>query len=83
MNLLLNGATIPFAPTRALRGSWGDTRPSIAERYANRDAFLEKVRTAAIALKDARYLLESDIEEVVAASGRRYDEFVQLQSPLP
>jgi hypothetical protein len=83
MNLLLNGATIPFAPTRALRESWGDARPSIEERYANRDAFLERVRTAAIALKDAGYLLESDIEEVVAASARRYDEFIQLQSPLP
>ncbi len=83
MNLLLNGATIPFAPTRDARASWGDARPSIEERYASRDAFLDSVRAAATSLSDAGYLLKSDIEEVVAASGLRYDEFVQLGSPLP
>jgi hypothetical protein len=83
MNLLLNGATIPFAPTRELRAAWRDERPSIQERYASREAFLQEVRAAAERLAAARYLLESDIDEVVAASARRYDEFVQLQSPLP
>jgi hypothetical protein len=83
MNLLLNGATIPFATTRVLRETWGDARPSIEERYASREAFLARVRVAATSLSQTRYLLESDIDEVVAASARRYDEFVQLQSPLP
>jgi hypothetical protein len=83
MNLLLNGATIPFAPTRELRAAWGDDRPSIEERYASREVFLQEVRAAARALSAARYLLESDIDEVVAASARRYDEFIQLRSPLP
>ena len=68
MNLLLNGATIPFAPTRDPRAAWGDARPSIEERYASRDAFLDSVRAAATSLSDAGYLLKSDIEEVVAAS---------------
>jgi hypothetical protein len=83
MNLLLNGATIPFAATRERRAAWGDARSSIEERYASREAFLDRVRAAATSLSESRYLLQSDIDEVVATSARRYDEFVQLQSPLP
>jgi hypothetical protein len=83
MNLLLNGATIPFAATRELREAWGDFRPSIEERYASRDVFLANVRAAATSLAESGYLLRSDIDAVVDASGRRYDEFVQLRSSLP
>jgi len=83
MNLLLNGATIPFAPTAALREAWNDARPSIEERYASRELFLEQVRAAALALAEAGDLLEADIDDVVATSARRYDEFIQLRSPLP
>ena len=83
MNLLLNGATIPFAATRQLREAWGDRRPSIEERYPSRDAYLSQVRAAADSLAAAGYLLQTDIEEVLSSSARRYDEFIQLQSPLP
>ncbi|MBV9577530.1 MAG: hypothetical protein JO057_02950 [Chloroflexi bacterium] len=83
MNLLLNGATIPFAPTRALRAAWRDARPSIEERYPSRESYLSQVRAAATSLAAARYLLESDIDEILATSARRCDEFIQLQSPLP
>jgi hypothetical protein len=83
MNLLLNGATIPFAATAAQRELWRDTRPSIEERYASREAFLAEVRTVASSLVEACYLLKSDIDAVLATSARRYDEFTRLQSPLP
>jgi hypothetical protein len=42
----LLGSYIPFAATRAARQP-GDPRPSIEERYADRAAYLQKIRTAA------------------------------------
>jgi Alpha/beta hydrolase domain len=83
MNLLLNGSTIPFARTRAEREATGDARLSIEERYPSREAFLDLVRASAVALARTGYLLDSDVESIVAASARRYAEFMQLESPLP
>jgi hypothetical protein len=83
MNLLLNGATIPFAPTATLRKSWSDGRPAIEERYPGREAFLARVRASASDLAAGRFLLHSDIDDVVGTAGRRYDEFIQQQSPFP
>jgi hypothetical protein len=83
MNLLLNGATIPFARHPGDRQVTGDPRSSIAERYASREAFVTAVRRSAAQLVAERYLLEGDVERIVDASGRRYDEFMQLESPLP
>ncbi len=51
----------------------GDPRPSLAERYANRDAYLDQVRKAALSLADERYLLDEDVELVVENCARRYD----------
>jgi len=36
----LQGSFIPFAATRAERLATGDTRPSIEERYPNKDAYV-------------------------------------------
>jgi hypothetical protein len=83
MNLLLNGATIPFAPTPAECQSWADPRPSIAERYPSREAFLAQVEQAAADLANEGYLLAFDVDEIVGASARRWDEFTPLRSPLP
>jgi Alpha/beta hydrolase domain len=77
------GSTIPFPRTPEERIARDDPRPSIAERYASRDAYLERVRTAAMRLVEQRYLIESDVEEIVDASGRRYDEFLRLDSLTP
>jgi hypothetical protein len=84
-NLLVRaiGSTIPFPRTPAERIARNDPRPSIAERYASRDAYLERVRAAATRLVRQRYLIESDVEDIVAASGRRYDEFLRLDSLSP
>jgi hypothetical protein len=41
----LTGSTVPFAATKEEREARGDPRPSIAERYASRDVYLEQVHT--------------------------------------
>lgn len=83
MNLLLNGATIPFAPTAHKRQVAGDPRPSIEERYPSRAVFLDRVRQSALSLADQGYVLESDVQAIVDASGRRYDELMQLERVVP
>ena len=71
--LYFAGATLPFAKTRAARARSGDPRPSIEERYASREAYLERVRKAALELVAARYLLEEDVELSVTLAARTWD----------
>ena len=78
-----SGSTIPFARTQQERLAGGDPRPSIEERYASRELFLERVRSAALALVDERYLLGADVDALVEASAQRYDELMRLNSPTP
>lgn len=73
--LFLAGATLPFPRTAAERQTRGDPRPAIAERYASKEGYLERVRACAEGLVRQRYLVEDDIEPIVAASARRWDEF--------
>jgi len=67
------GSTLAFAPTREAREQRGDPRPSIAERYASREAYLAAVRAAAEALVAARHALAEDVEGMVERGGRRWD----------
>lgn len=69
------GATYPFPRTGAERTDAGDPRPPIAERYANRQAYLAQVRAAAEALVAERLLLDEDVERMVAEAGVKYDAF--------
>ena len=71
------GTPLPFAPSRAAREASGDPRPSIAERYASRKAYLDKVREAAQKLVAARHLLAEDAEAVVERAGRCWDLLVE------
>ena len=75
----LMGATIPFAATRDQRAATGDPRPSIAERYAGKPAYLEQVRREARGLVDAGYLLAEDLEFVIDQASRRYDLLAPAQ----
>jgi hypothetical protein len=68
----MNGLTLFFAPDAETRRRSGDPRPSIAERYASEADYRAKVRAAALALVRERYLLEEDIEMVVASAIERY-----------
>ena len=71
--LSMQGFSTLFSETRAARQATGDSRPSIEERYLDRDVYLRQVREAAQRLVDERYLLEEDIEIVVSACADRYD----------
>jgi hypothetical protein len=75
--LMFAGSTLPFARTRAEREAAGDPRPSIAERYASRAEYLERVTQAARALVGDGYLLEGDIALSVAAAARLWDHFTR------
>ena len=72
------GSTVPLARTAAAREAASDPRPSIAERYGNRETYLAEVRAAAQRLVDTRYLLADDVELCVALAGDRYDAVVGL-----
>ena len=71
--LVNTGSTIPFAATRALREADDDPRPSLEERYATREDYLEQVTAAATALVAQGYLLEEDLDTVAADAGRQFD----------
>ena len=67
------GSSVPFAKDAAARKAAGDPRPSIAERYADRDDYLAKVRRAAEALVEQRWLLARDVDLCVEIAAERYD----------
>jgi hypothetical protein len=69
------GLTLPFSGTEAERQAADDPRPSIAARYASKEAYLEQVRQAARRLVQGRWMLEEDVEPVVERAGRRWDLF--------
>jgi hypothetical protein len=60
------GSYIPFATTRGAREAAGDSRLSIEERYRGLDDYLQQIRSAAMELIRDRYLLEEDLENVLA-----------------
>lgn len=67
------GSFLPFAGTAAEREASGDPRPSLAERYESRTAFLEATRSTAMALIDQRLLLKRDMPGLLGRAGRAYD----------
>jgi hypothetical protein len=71
----LFGSTLVFPRDGAQRISSGDPRRSIHERYASRDEYLQKVRSAALELVAARLLLEEDIERCLQIAEAKWDAF--------
>jgi len=67
------GSTLPFARTRAERERNGDPRPSIEERYATREAYLNHVRAATQSLIAARHVLAEDLDAILERAAKRYD----------
>ena len=67
------GSALPFAETEEARAAQGDPRPSIEARYPSREAYLDAVRAAAVALQEERLLLAEDVERCVATAGKRWD----------
>ena len=62
----LQGSFVPFAATKQERLDAGDSRPSIEERYPNKDAYVAKVKQATASLVGHRLLLPADAARLVA-----------------
>jgi hypothetical protein len=78
------GSTLPFAATYEERRSADghvDPRPSIGERYRDRDDYLARVRAAAESLAAQRYVLVEDVDLLVQTAGKRYDAFAAIEVP--
>jgi hypothetical protein len=77
------GTSLPFTQTPAERQATGDPRPSVAERYASREEYLDRVRSAAEALAAQRYLVEEDVDVAVEIAARHYDLLVaRVEAPV-
>lgn len=72
----LLGSFVPFGETEAERIAINDPRPSVAERYASRDEYLDRMRDAARALVDERFLLPADVSELLQYTGTIWDSVV-------
>ena len=68
----MSGLTLFFAADEQQRKRSADPRPSIAQRYTSPDDYEAQVRQVAKQLSNERYLLEQDIDAVVAAALERY-----------
>jgi Alpha/beta hydrolase domain len=62
----LLGSYIPLAATRTGRETAGDPRPSVEERYHGADDYLQRIQTAAMELIRNRFMLQEDLEGVLA-----------------
>jgi hypothetical protein len=71
----MQGSTLPFCRTPEERERVGDPRPSIAERYRNREDYLGRIRAASERLVQERYLLPEDVDLIQELAGARYDTF--------
>ncbi len=69
----LLGSYIPFPATAAARTAAKDPRAAIAERYASKQAYLDKIRAAADKLVADRFLLADDLPAVLDRAGRHWD----------
>ena len=63
-----NGQKLDFAKTKAARLASGDPRPSLEERYADHATYVGLVSRAAQALKEQRFLLEEDVQAIIATA---------------
>jgi hypothetical protein len=69
----MQGSFIPFPKTKAERAEKGDPRPSIEERYASRQQYLDKIEAAARGLVSSGFLLAGDVPKVVERSAAEWD----------
>jgi alpha/beta hydrolase family protein len=67
------GSYIPFARTRADRERANDPRPSIEERYRNRDEYVGRFAAATVDLVERGYLLQEDVADLLKHAVEHYD----------
>ena len=73
------GSYIPFARTKADRDRTADPRPSIEERYRNRDEYVGRFAASALALVDRGYLLPEDVADLLKHAVEHYDFAVAIK----
>jgi hypothetical protein len=66
------GSYLPLPRSRADRENTGDSRKSIAERYASLEDYLGRISLAAIALVNDRFLLAEDVPAVIERARAHY-----------
>jgi hypothetical protein len=69
----LLGSYIPFAQTKADRAAKRDPRPSIEDRYASREQYMDRINAAAAALMKAGYLLADDVAPVTKRAADHWE----------
>jgi hypothetical protein len=67
------GSYIPFAKTRADRERAHDPRPSIEERYRNRDEYVGRFAAATLALVQQGYVLPEDVADLLKHAIEHYE----------
>jgi len=77
------GSFIPLPRTAEERRRSGDPRPSVAERYSSREQYIEKFTAAAEKLVHQRFLLEEDLQAIVARGQKEWDEVVGRPESAP
>jgi len=65
--------TSPSRVTKAEREERKDPRPSIAERYATRDAYVARIKESASVLVKDGFLLNEDVSAAVARAAAHWD----------
>lgn len=75
------GSYLPLARTAAERKRRGDPRPSIAERYPDRAAYLDRFRAAAQELVAERWLLAEDVPALMEYAAKEWDEVTRETPP--
>ena len=71
------GSFIPFTRTKAERERTNDPRLSIAERYGDREHYLEQIKQAALGLIKDGYLLADDLPALVNRATQYWDELMK------
>jgi hypothetical protein len=71
----LFGTTLVLPRTREEREARNDPRQSIEELYGGKEAYLTRVRDAAQQMVASRYMLQEDVERVVATASAKWDAF--------
>lgn len=67
------GSRVPFARTAEERAATGDPRPSLAERYRDRDDYRARIASATDGLIAERFILAKDREFAIESAMRGYD----------
>jgi hypothetical protein len=76
----MQGSYIPLTRTSADRKRSSDPRPSIDERYRDKDQYVGLVSKAALELIDQGFLLAEDMAVVVRNAGRHWDYLATASS---